>query len=877
MTPGRVIRRIRYWLRRNQLDAALAEELELHRHLKQQELERDGMAPDDARFAARRALGNVTRAREEARGIWIWPWLESVWRDAAHSVRSLRRQPGFSVVAITILGLAIGLNASLFTVVIGLVFRPMPGIADPGRVVTIAGIVPERPDALTGMSFPEYRLLASAARTCVGLAADRNPSLRLEAGGVGRTTVAHAVTGNYFDLLGVRMAHGRGFRPEEDRRDSTERVVVLGHRLWQTRFGADPAIVGTAVRINDQPHTVIGIAPPEFTGSEGGAIRIWLPISSLRALRPHDFEANLIDRAEDCCVEVVGRLAGDVSRPQARAELQVLSDRFRASVAQDPRPIALGGTEFLRGREAGASTALAVIGVLFLGIVLVLVMACANVGNLLLARMAARTSEIAVRLSLGGDRPRIVRQLLTEGLVLAVVASAVGLAIAQWLPGIVLDTLAGQPAPFDTRPDALVLIYAIVLAVIACVACALAPALHATRRDVATSLKVAPTSTASRLPLRSLLLGVQVAVSVVLLTSAGLLLRGVAEARLVDPGFDVDDVTVAAIDLPQGSYDPVRAHTFMADLTDSLRNAGLRSFGFVTTEPLSDLHYMTGVRLPGSAPATATPIEFLQVSPGYFDVLGIPLIDGRPFVDADASRSVAIVNQALARRYWPDDTAVGRSFVTGNNRVLEIIGVVRDAHVVRFDAVEPMFFQLLTQLRADLFPRLLFSTEQPSASALVATTIERLEGRAQVEIVPLRDRLEGVLSELVFAPLAASALGVFALGLATVGMFGVFAYAVRQRTREIGVRLALGAQPREVVRLVLATSARAVTGGLAAGILGALAASQLLRSSLYGISPIDPLTYGGVSLVLAASALAASYLPARLAARVDPASALRSE
>jgi predicted permease len=876
MTPGQVIRRIRYWLRRNHFDAALAEELELHRHLKQQELERDGMTPDAAHFAARRALGNVTQAREDARGIWIWPWLESVWRDAAYAVRSLRRQPGFSAVAITILGLAIGLNASLFTVVIGLVFRPMPGIADPGRVVTIAGIVPERPDALTGMSFPEYRLLASAARTFVGLAAERNTSLSLEAGGVGRTTVAHAVTGNYFDLLGVRMAHGRGFRPEEDRRDSTERVVVLGHRLWQTRFGAEPAIVGTAVRINDQPHTVIGIAPPEFTGSEGAAIRIWLPISSLRSLRPHDFEANLIDRAEDCCVEVVGRLAGDVSRAQARAELQVLSDRFRASVAQDPRPIALGGTEFLRDR-AGASTALAVIGVLFLGIVLVLVMACANVGNLLLARMAARTSEIAVRLSLGGDRPRIVRQLLTEGLVLAVVASAVGLAIAQWLPGIVLDTLAGQPAPFDTRPDAIVLMYAIALAAIACVACALAPALHATRRNVATSLKIAPTATASRLPLRSLLLGVQVAVSVVLLTSAGLLLRGVAEARRVDLGFDVEDVTVAAIDLPQGSYDPARMHTFMADLTGSLRNAGLRSFGFVTTEPLSDLHYMTGVRLPGSAPEAGTFVEFLQVSPGYFDVLGIPLIEGRPFVDADASRSVAIVNQALARRYWPDDTAVGRSFVTGNNRVLEIIGVVRDAHVVRFDAVEPMFFQLPSQLRADAFPRLLFSADQPSTSALVATAIERLEGRAQVEIVPLRDRLEGVLSELAFAPLAASALGVFALGLATVGMFGVFAYAVRQRTREIGVRLALGAQPREVVRLVLATSARAVTGGLAAGILGALAASQVLRSSLYGVSPIDPLTYGAVSLVLAASALAASYLPARLAARIDPGSALRAE
>jgi predicted permease len=868
---GTLIRRLRYWLQHRELDAALHEELEFHRALKQQELEAAGMSNSDAQLAARREVGNATLAREDARRVWIWPWLESVWQDTAYAVRSLRRQPGFTLVSVVVLGIAIGLNTSLFTVFAGLTLRPMSGLTEPDHVVAVSGTNVIGRGGLIGMSFPEFRFLASDARMFSGLVAERNTSVTLESGGVGRSTVAHMVTGPYFDVLGVRMEHGRGFLPDEGRRDAPQPVVVLSYALWQTRFGADPAIVGTPVRINDMPHTVVGIAPRDFTGSEGGASRVWLPLSLLSTLRPNDpFEANLLDRPQDCCVQVTGRLAQDVTREQARAELQVLSDRFRSTVTQDSRPIVVGGTQFLRGRR-GASTALAVMAVLSLGLTLVLLIACANVGNLLLARAAARSREIGVRLSLGAGRRRIVRQLITEGFVLALIGSGIGVVVARWLPRLILNRVAGQPAPFDIDPDLLVLVYAIALAAISCLAFALAPALHATRCDVSSALKDGTLTLHSRFPLRSVLLGIQVAVTVILLTSAGLLLRGLAQARDLNLGFAVADVVVTTIELPQPSYDAPRSQAFLAELSAALRSADLPPFSFVSNEPLGDSSSMTGFRLPGESEEQTRGIEFIDVSPGFFDVLRIPIVAGRDFADTDTGRSVVIINESMARRYWPNDNPVGRSFIAGGRQLVEIVGIAGDAYMNGLDAIEPVYFQ------PRMGAKLLLRTTKPSTAAAVTAVVERIEPQARVAVTPLQDRLESSLNELGFAPMAASILGLFGLALATVGMFGVFAYVVRQRTREIGIRMALGAKSRDVVRLVLAGNSRAVMAGLGVGILGSLVASQILRSFLYGLSPLDPVAYGGVALLLTAAAAAASYIPARRAARINPTQALRCE
>jgi predicted permease len=873
---GRLLRRLRAWLLQRQMDAALAQELEFHRELKQRELEAGGLSSADAALATRRAMGNVARAREDARAVWVWPWLESVWQDATYALRSLRGQPAFTLVVVGVLGVAIGLNASLFTVFAGFTVRPMSGLSDPARVVRVSGSVPMFPDRLVGISFLEFDFLRQHSRTMVGLAAKRTTSLSLEAQGVGSTTSAQAVTGNYFDVLGVRMLHGRGFLPEEDRRGAARAVAVLSHALWRARFAGDPRIVGASIRLNDIPHTVVGIASPDFKGSEGSTRRLWVPLSSLPTLRPHDpFDANLLDRA-DCCVEVFGRLSEGGRREQAQSELQILSDRFRATASQESRPVVVGGTEFFTGRRS-TSTALAIIGALFVGIVLVLLVACANVGNLLLARAASRASEIGVRLSLGAGRARIVRQLMTEGLVLALMGSLVGVAMSAWLPSLVVDRLAGEPAPFDIGADGLVIAYAMALAAVACVAFALAPALHVTRGNLAGVLKAAATQTRAAFPLRSLLLGVQVAVTVVLLTTAGLLLRGVAAARLVDLGFDPDTLAVATIELPQGAYHTARAQTLLADLTTGLEAAGVGPFGFVSTEPLGFGSFMTSLRLPGEGADRARPIEIFRVSAGYFGTLGIPMTAGRGFVEADAGRNVAIVNESAARRYWPGDNPVGRTLFEGG-RSVEVIGVVKDAHVDTPDEIAPLIFEPLdnaTDPRGERLAKLVFDSRRASSITAVTAIVNRLEPRARVTVTPLGERVDEWLAELSMAPLAASALGLFGLGLATVGMFGVFAYVVRQRTREIGIRIALGATRGQVMRLVLTGSSRAVIAGLAAGTLGAIGASQVLREWLYGLSPLDPLTYGGVAALLAASAMAASYVPARRAARLDPAQALR--
>ncbi len=357
---SRLLRRLWSIIRFRRLDEDLAEELEFHRAMTQQELERDGHSSRDARLAAHKMLGNLTRSREDARAIWIWPWLESVWQDIVYAVRSLRRQPGFTLVAIVALGVAIGLNTSLFTVFAGLALRPMTGLTEPARVVTVmqasaigrGGRGPGGGSGAIGLSFPEFRFLADEARSFNGLVAHRELSVNLESDQVGRSTPAYAVTGNYFDVLGVRMEAGRGFTASEDRRETPARVAVLSHQLWRTRFGAT-ALVGREIRIDGVPHTVVGITSPEFTGPEGSTNRVWLPLSSIPTLRANDpFLASLLDRWQDCCVKVTGRLAEGTTRPEAAAELQVLSGRFRASVGQDARQMLIGGTQFLQGRGA---------------------------------------------------------------------------------------------------------------------------------------------------------------------------------------------------------------------------------------------------------------------------------------------------------------------------------------------------------------------------------------------------------------------------------------------------------------------------------------------------------------------------------------------
>ncbi len=576
----RLLRRLRYWLHRGRMDAELAEEMEFHRSL----LAKDGSPPA--------AMGNTTLAREAARGVWIWPWVESLWQDVAYGLRTLRRQPGFTATALLALGSAIGLNTGLFTIFNAFALRPWP-VHDPSRVVTVHRFVREGGG---DFGIAEYRYLAQHSQAFSGLVAMRNGErVKMD----DRPQQLTYVSGNYFRVLGVDMERGRGFLDDEDRTGAPQGVIVISHDLWLERFGGDPRIVGRSIRLDDIPFTVVGVTPADFTGTNPLRNDVWTPLPARKLLRPNDPSIQAWLTSPDfCCTPVAGRLAPGVTRTRAQAELAILLDQFRtANGIGGQRPgIVVAGTAWmdspLKKRQV-----IPMMLTLFFAVTLVLLLACANVGNLLLARAAARRQEIAVRLSLGGSRFRIVRQLLVESMLLALAAAGLGLATALVVPAAVMHRLAADQA-FRVAPDLNVL------------------ALY-DRRSHRLLPRVRPRPRAARhprgdlrgvegragpggpvrarLPLRSVLLSVQVAISVVLLANAGLLVRGMQRAQALDPGFDVQNVTVLSIDLPASQYSGPRTMALSRDLLAQLEHAGdLPACGLTLNPPLEqfDLQHL---------------------------------------------------------------------------------------------------------------------------------------------------------------------------------------------------------------------------------------------------------------------------------------------
>ena len=551
----KLIRRLRYWFESRRRADDLAEEMEFHRAM----LAADGAPPA--------ALGNTTLAREDARAVWIWPWLESLWQDAVYGLRSMRRQPVFTATALLALGSAIGINTSLFTFFNAIALQTWT-VRDPGRVVTVHRFIPQGGESF---GIAEYRYLAANTRTLSGVFAMRGSEpVKLD----NRPLRLTYVSGNYFRVLGVDPEPGRGFLDEEDRAGDPQAVVVISHDLWQNHFASDPQIVGRAIRLDDIPFTVIGVAPATFTGTNPPRTDLWTPLPARALLRPNDPGVKpWLTAPEVCCTPLAARLAPGVSRELAEAELAVLLNQFRAEnhLPAVPSRIVLAGTSWIAGPRK-KSQAVASIALLFTSVTLVLLLACANVGNLLLARAAARRREIAVRLSLGGSRTRLVRQLLVESLLLALGAAAVALPMGFFTASAVLRRLAPDWS-LRIAPDFRVLAYTLAITLLSCLAFGLAPALHATASGIATALKSDAHLAHTRLPLRSVLLSVQVAISVLLLTGAGILVRGLQRAQNIDPGFDVRHVTVLSIDLPASQYAGPRTQTLTAELEAQLTAA----------------------------------------------------------------------------------------------------------------------------------------------------------------------------------------------------------------------------------------------------------------------------------------------------------------
>jgi macrolide transport system ATP-binding/permease protein len=873
-------RRLRARLRYRRFDADLNEELAFHQAMKRDALARDSEGLDPADLASRtaREMGNVTLAREASRAVWIAPWIDSVRQDLAYAARSLRRQPSFTIAALTALVLALGLNTSMFTVFNAVGIRPWP-VADPGRVVVVFD---QRPNGRisSGFSFAEIRYFRDHARTFSGLVTFRD-NYQAQIGDDDATSTRAGmalISGNLFDVMGIPAIVGRTFRQDEDLYTAPQTVAMLGHAFWQDHYGADPGVIGRTLRVNGVTFTIVGVVASGYNSVQltNRPVAVWLPMAAMPLVSndPAAARAELAS-ATNCCSPLAGRLAAGATREQARLELDLLSRDFRTAFRQDVSHPVIRGTQLMAMQRDNSFTI--VFALMFAATMLVLLLACANVGNLFIARAVARQREIAIRLSLGASRIRVIRQLLTESLLLSAVAGAIGIALASVVPGVILRSALGANGfvAAMATPDWRLIVFTAAICVSSCLLFGLAPAIRGTR--ISASSLTGGRATAPGFSLRGVLLAVQITISLILLVGATLLARSVRHLSTLDPGFTIDTVTVASIQMPAFGYDKPRLAAFTRDLAAALHDRpDLQPAALTALTPLGNGRAFTGIRLPGESDKQSRTTETYRVSPEYFDVLDIPLIGGRGFVPQDDGRDVAIINQTMARELWPNENPIGKKFLAKNP--IEVIGIARDAHTGDLSRVDAMFYM---PLAADFVPRVIIKQRPATAGVDIAsalrTVVQRLDPRAEVTTEPLRVSYDRWLNTTRFGVRLASGIAVLALVLAAIGVFGVFAYLVQERTREIGLRMAIGAQPHQVVAFVFRSTAWATLGGLVVGVIGSFASSRLLAGQLYGISPFDPIAYGLAGAILSLAAGIATYIPAKRATRIDPITALRCD
>jgi predicted permease len=812
---------------------------------------------------------------------------ETWMQDARYALRLLRRGPAFTLTAALSLAIGIGANTTIFSVASATLLRPLPGLTDAGQLIDIGRTRGGR--GFDTVSYPTYQDVRERATTLSGVFAIRLEPQPMSLAGpdAAESVYGTAVSGNYFAVLGTTPRLGRLFTDSDDRRDGP--AIVISHELWQRRFGGDATIVGREITVNGAPRVVIGVAPAGFQGTTLLRSDLWFPLTA-RAGGPGG--ADLLTERRAVWLFMGGRLEPGVTIQQADAELRAIGEALAREYpdALRDRGLTAAASAVIPGRINMVSGFLAVL----MGIVsLVLLIACVNVAGMLLARATARRREIAVRLAIGAGRARLVRQLLTETVVLFGAGCAIGLVLSGWLTSLLLAVLPTLPLPLgvEITTDWRVVVFALGLSLAAAVLSGLAPALQASRPDLVPSLKAGGHSSGtSRLRLRNAFVVGQITLSLLLVLAAGLLLRALGRAVAIDPGFDQANVEVVSTDFALAGLTDEQGRLFANELVERTRALpSVRSAALTVDLPLDGGRMSFGnVRLPGSTEATpggTAPTDWNVVTPTFFGTLGVTLLRGRDFTDADAGGTprVGIVNQALGRRLFGDADPIGRQVevVTPMSRSAEritIVGVAADARFVSLnETATPYFYVPLAQQyrsRVSLLVKTTGSTSIPQVRALVrqmnpnlpVTNAMALEQVTALGLVPQR-----------IAAAVAGTLGVVGLLLAAIGIYGVASYTVSRRTREIGIRLALGADRGSVLRLILRQGLILTAIGVTIGLACGAAASQLLRSLLFGVSVLDPLTFAGAPLLFVVIALAATYLPGRRATRMDPMVALRAE
>ncbi len=836
------LQRLAALFRRRRLENDLDDEFRSHLEMSIDLNLRKGMTPADARREALRSFGGLEQTKElyrEQRGL---PMIETTLQDLRFGLRMLRRTPGFSILAILCLTLGIGANAAVFSWVEGILFRPYPAVTHQEQLLALAGTA-RGESGHTAISWPDF---ADLQRNCTLFDAffvSKIMGTTLSIGDRAEVTTGSIVSANYFDALGVHPILGRGFEPGEDTGRNAHPVTVVSYQLWKGRFKGDPQIIGKTQRLNNVVHTIVGVTPEGFYGTfVGWAMQFWVPASMEEIFESGGYK--LEDRGARW-IEAYVRLKPGVTHQQAQQEISAVAKRLEADYPDTNRGRGIMLWPLWQTPFNNAGTLLPTLEIMLAVVVFVLLIACANVGNLLLVRSFARRHEMTVRLAIGAGRGRLVKQLFTEGLILSALGAVGGLLTAHWCRHalvLLFPARGGVAMHLPGEIDWRVLALSAGVCLITTLVLGLVPAFQTRKIDLAGALKsdsVGVVGGGGRAWVRSGLVVIQVSLSFVLLVGAGLLLQSLQRIRTTSPGFSTHGVLDTAVNLVSAGYDAPRAQTFQDELLDRVKALpGVESATFARMTPLSYGSYSsTPVAVDGyQPPPEEQPIvEYNEVAPDYFTTLGIPLVSGRQFTRADDERAalVAVVNETMAAKYWPGRNPIGERLQV-KGRWMQVVGMAKDSKYQSVRETPKPFFY-----------------------------------------VPLRQNFSRGAGLYIRTPLLVGILGGLALLLAAIGLYGVMSYAVSQGTRELGLRMALGAGASNLLRLVLSRGLALTAGGVALGAAVALGLTRLLGSLLYKVSPRDPLAFGSAFVVMTIAALVACFLPAWRATRTDPARALR--
>ena len=883
-----------FWHRR-EIDAELDEELRGYVEMLANEKAKQGLTANEARREAKMETGGIEQVKQQTREARAGHFLETLLQDLRYGARMLRKNPGFTIIAVLTLALGIGANTAIFSVINSVLFKPLP-VEAPQRLVDVYNTPPKDETVLQDvpLSYPDYADFRDESKLLAGLLGFAPTRVALERQNDSEMIPAEQVTGNYFQVLGVRLVLGHGFDPAQDRVPGGDPAAVLSYAMWQSKFAGDPNIIGKTITLSGHPITIVGVAPRNFHGlMRVVAPGLWVPISMDSVLHL----GSPADDRESAWLFTMGRLKPGVTLGQAQAELQSIAARLAQTYPKsnkDRSVVLLLASQVKIIPEA--DSALYATSVVLLGFTgLVLLIACANIAGTLMARATGRRREIAIRTALGGGRWRLVRQLLTENLLLSLLGGAAALLITSVLNRALSQALANisfsLPIGFGLTLDidGRVLGFTVAAALGTTLLFGLIPALKTSKHGLADALKEetgAATGTHGKHRLLSTLVVAQVTISLMLLICAGLSLRSLWNASRVNPGFDPSDLATAAFNPSLAGYNATQTKAFYEQLTARIEALpGVEAASDTDRLPLTFNVNLSGCAPEGKEndPHAMRTIATANVNTNYFKTMRIPVLRGRAFNDGDNPKSapVVMVNQTLANQFWPGQDPIGKRVSFGEaKKYYQVVGVAADGKYITLGEA-PRAYVYRAVRQAEIDDRIVIARTMGDPRAALASIREI--SRQLDPKVPVTN-LETVQQETSVAlllPRAGGAMfglfGLLGLILASIGLYGVIAYTVAQRTHEIGIRMALGANSRDIARLVMGRGLGMVLAGVALGLAGAFALTRVLSIMLYGVSATDPLTFAAVAMLLILVSMAACYIPARRAMKVDPMVALRYE